>query len=229
MDGRVIVVYWNYKVNLLTSDGKVQKQLPISCGVSRVTQINQNTLAISYTYKKAIKIFNIEKETITKVITLDKECRGLAFSNNSLAVCLSCDEICIIDLEGNTLKKIKVSSKSYLENLVYFNDRLIYSDFHGEAVYCIGVSGTPIWEYKHLSIYRPFGLCTDIYGNVFVKDCYSHRTIVISKDGRDSKILLGEEDGLYHPKCICLKDNESYGFICNDIGRHFTKFNIAYE
>ncbi|CAG2219792.1 unnamed protein product [Mytilus edulis] len=86
MDGRVIVVEQWGKVNLLTSDGKLQKQLPIPGGACSVTQINQNTIAITYPEEKAIKIFNMENETVTKVITLDKVCYGLSFSNNSLAV-----------------------------------------------------------------------------------------------------------------------------------------------
>ncbi|VDI58193.1 Hypothetical predicted protein [Mytilus galloprovincialis] len=112
MDGRVIVVEEYGKVNLLTSDGKLQKQLPIPGEAWGVTQINQNTIAITYPNERAIKIFNMEKETVTKVITLDKACYGLSFSNGSLAVGLIKDEIRIIDLEGNTLKSIQVESKS---------------------------------------------------------------------------------------------------------------------
>ncbi|CAG2210615.1 unnamed protein product [Mytilus edulis] len=147
MDGRVIVVEQWGKVNLLTSDGKLQKQLPIPGKAWSVTQINQNTIAITYPNERAIKIFNMENETVTKVITLDKECWGLSFSNNSLAVGLSNDEIRIIDLEGNTLKSIPVESKSSLYNLVYCNDRVIYSDWRGNAVYCYDESGKQIWQY----------------------------------------------------------------------------------
>ncbi|CAC5423271.1 unnamed protein product [Mytilus coruscus] len=83
MDGRVIVVKQNDTANLLTSDGKLQKELPISGRVISVTQINQNTMAMTYPCEGAIKIFNIENETVTKVIKLDKVCYGISFSNNS--------------------------------------------------------------------------------------------------------------------------------------------------
>ncbi|CAG2256983.1 unnamed protein product [Mytilus edulis] len=199
MDGRVIVVENWGKVNLLTSDGKLQKQLPIPGGAYSVTQINQDTIAITYPYEKAIKIFNMENETVTKVITLDKECYGLSFSNNSLAVGLSDDEIRIIDLEGNTLKSIQVESKSDLDYLVYCNDRVIYSDCDGGAVYCVDGSA----------------------------DCYSNRIIVISKDGKNSKVLISKEDGLKEPRCICFKHNESSGFICDDNGTYLAKFNLS--
>ncbi|CAG2237628.1 unnamed protein product [Mytilus edulis] len=226
MDGRVIVVEEWGKVNLLTSDGKLQKQLPIPGEALSVTQINQNTIAITYPYEKAIKIFNMENETVTKVITLDKQCYGLSFSNNSLAVGLNDDEIRIIDLEGNTQKSIQVKCESYLENLVYCNDRVIYSDWVGKAVYCVDESGKQIWQYTQ-DLSQPYGLCTDTYGNIIVADCDSDRIIVISKDGQNSKVLISKEDGLKNPKCICFKHNESSGFICDYDGTYLAKFNLS--
>ncbi|XP_052103750.1 uncharacterized protein LOC127737244 [Mytilus californianus] len=226
MDGRVIVVEWMGKVYLFTSDGKVQKQLPIPGEALSVTQINQNTIAITYPWENAIKIFNMENETVTKVITLDKGCWDLSISNNSLAVGLNSDEIRIIDLEGNTLKSIQVESVSYLANLVYCNDRVIYSDYNSKAVYCYDESGEQIWQYKQ-DLSGPWGLCTDTYGNIIVADCASHRIIVISKDGQNSKVLISEEDGLKDPRCICFKHNESSGFICDENGTYLAKFNLS--
>ncbi|CAG2194002.1 unnamed protein product [Mytilus edulis] len=102
MDGKVIIVVDEVdKVDLFNSDGKLEKQLPLSGDAWNVTQINQNTIAITYPRETAIKIFNMENETVTTVITLDKVCKGLSFSNNSLAVGLNVNddrEIRIIDL-----------------------------------------------------------------------------------------------------------------------------------
>ncbi|CAG2252800.1 TRIM56 [Mytilus edulis] len=212
MDGRLIIVEWGDKVNLLTPDGKLQKQLPIPGKAFSVTQINQDTIAITYPREKAIKIFNMENETVTKVITLDTYCYGLSSSDDSLVVGLNKDEIRIIDLEGNTLKSIQVKCKSYLYYLVYCNDRVIYSDYNGKAVYCVDGSGKQIWQYTQ-DLSGPRGLCTDTYGNIIVADYNSHRIIVISKDGKESKVLLS--DGLKYPRCICLKHCESSGFICD--------------
>ncbi|XP_063418753.1 uncharacterized protein LOC134701535 isoform X1 [Mytilus trossulus] len=223
MDGRLIMVEGFGKVILLSPDGKLQKQLPIPGEAFSVTEINQNTIAITYPYEKAIKIFNMENETVTKVITLEKQCWGLSSSDNSLVVGLSDDEIRIIDLEGNKLKSIQVESQTNLFNLVYCNDRVIYSDYHGKVVYCVDQSGKHIWQYKQ-DLSGPWGLCTDTYGNIVVADTGSHRIIVISKDGKDSKVLL--RDGLWNPRCIYLKQNESSGFIC---GQDLTKYNLSSE
>ncbi|XP_071165941.1 tripartite motif-containing protein 2-like [Mytilus edulis] len=227
MDGRVIVVERHGKVNLLTSNGKLQKQLSIPGKAWSVTQINQDTIAITYPInEKAIKIFNMENETVTKVITLDKGCWGLSFSNNSLAVGLSNDEIRIIDLEGNTLKSILVESKTELCNLVYCNDRVIYSDCNGNAVNCYDGSGKQIWQYTQ-DLEGPSGLCTDSNGNIIVADHDSNSIIVTSKDGQNSKVLMSEEDGLDYPQFICFKYNESSGFICDFNGTYLAKFNLV--
>ncbi|CAC5367687.1 unnamed protein product [Mytilus coruscus] len=229
IDGRVIVVEQDGDVYLHNSDGKLQTQLPISGGAFSVTQINQDTIAISYPGEETIKIFNMEIETVTKFITLDKSCWGLSFCNNSLAVGLNMDEIHIIDLEGNTLKSLQVQSKSSLDHLLYCNDRVIYSDYGDKAVYCIDLSGKQIWQYKQ-DLEGPNGLCKDTYGNIIVADWNSHKIIVISNDGQNSKVMLREEDGLKrYPKCICLNNNEPSGFICDSSGSYFAKFNLSYE
>ncbi|XP_071178704.1 repetitive organellar protein-like [Mytilus edulis] len=224
MDGRLIIVEWVDNVNLLTPDGKLLKQLPIRGEAFNVTQINQDTIAVTYPYEKAIKIFNMENETVTRIITLDKVCWGLSSSDDSLVVGLIDDEIRIIDLEGNKLKSIQVKSESPLWNLVHCNDRVIYSDYGGKAVYCVDQSGKQIWQYKQ-DLSGPYGLCTDTYGNIFVADQESQRIIIISKDGKESKVLLS--DGLENPRCICLKQNESSGFICDYSGKELTKFNLS--
>ncbi|CAC5418159.1 unnamed protein product [Mytilus coruscus] len=171
MDGRVIVVEKERSVKVLTSYGKLKKQLPISGKAYGVTQINQNTIAITYPFEIAIKIFNMENEIVTKFITLDKKCW---------------------DLEGNTLKSIQIESQSDLENIVYCNDRVIYSNFDGNAVCCYGESGKQFWQNTQ-DLKGPGGLCTDTYGNIIVADYYSGRIVVISKDGQDSKVLISEE------------------------------------
>ncbi|CAG2217674.1 TRIM2_3 [Mytilus edulis] len=189
MDGRFVIVDPLGEVNLLTSDVKISKHLSIHGDPCCVTQTNQNTIVISYPYQKAIKTFDLENETLSKVITLDKQCWGLSFSNNSLAVGFGGyddddKEIRIIDLEGNTQK-------------------VIYSDYNGKAVYCYDESGKQIWQYTQ-DLSGPVGLCTDTYGNIIVADYESNRIIVISKDGQNSKVLIDEEDELENPICISL-------------------------
>ncbi|VDI20644.1 Hypothetical predicted protein [Mytilus galloprovincialis] len=228
MDGRVIVVEECGKVYLLTSNGKLEKQISISSAAFSVTQINQNTIAITYPGEEAIKIFNMDSETVTKVITLNKPCFGLSFSNNSLVVGLWRDEIRIIDLEGNTLKSIEVQSESLLYHLVYCNDRVTYSDSTSNSVYCVDGSGKQIWDYKQ-DLKGPLGLCTDTYGNIIVADKSTDRIIVISKDGQNSKVLISKDEGLKNPQCICLKPKESSCYICDRYGEHLAKFNLSSE
>ncbi|XP_076076052.1 uncharacterized protein LOC143046877 [Mytilus galloprovincialis] len=228
MDGRFIIVKGGGRVYLLSSDGKLQKQLPIP-GVPRsVTQINQNTVAMTYPHEKVIKIINTENDTVIEFITLEKECLGLSFSNNSLSVGFDDGEIRIIDFEGNTLNSIQVKSKSRLTQLVYCNDRVIYSDGVGEAVCCYDGSGKQIWQYTQ-DLKGPEGLCIDNYGNIIVADIWNNKIIVISKDGQNGKVLISEEDGLENPMCICFNPNESSGFICDHLCTYLAKFNLYHR
>ncbi|CAG2236383.1 unnamed protein product [Mytilus edulis] len=226
IDGRVLAVESFGKINVFTSDGILQKQLHIPGEAFSVTQIYQNTIAITYPSENAIKIFNMENETVTKVFKIGKPCFGLSFSNNSLAVGFEKDEIRIMDLEGNTLTSIHVQSESHLFNLSYCDKRVIYSDHEGKAVYCVDESGKQIWQYKQ-DLTDPRGLCKDTYGNIFVADCAL--LIVISKDGQGSKVLIGREDRVKYPQCICFKHNASSGFICDYNGSKLVKFDLSRE
>ncbi|CAC5384348.1 unnamed protein product [Mytilus coruscus] len=224
MDGRVIVVEAFDKVIL--SDGKLEKQLPITGEAYSVTQINHNTIAISYPRERIIKVFNMENETVTKVFTFDKACWGLSFSNNSLAVGLSNDEIRIIDLEGNTLKFIQDQNRLHLFNIIYCNDRVYYMDYRGQTIYCVDVSGKQIWQCEQ-GLTGAWGFCTDTYGNIILADCFSSSITVISKDGQNSKELISKEDGLVDLTFICFKPNESSGLICDYKGTYLAKFNLS--
>ncbi|CAG2188911.1 TRIM2_3 [Mytilus edulis] len=206
MDGRILVVEWYGKVYQLTSDGKLDKQLKIPGEASNVTQINQDTIAINYP---------------------NSPCWGLSFSNNSLAVSLFTGEIRIIDLEGNILRSIVKGCDSTRDFLVYCNDRVIYSDRYGKAVYCINASGQQIWQYTQ-DLEGPKGLCTDNYGNIIVADYESDRIIVISKDGQNSKVLINKEDGLENPHRICFNRNASSCFTCHSWGSYLAEFDITY-
>ncbi|VDI78384.1 Hypothetical predicted protein [Mytilus galloprovincialis] len=105
----------------------------------------------------------------------------------------------------NIEKKIKININKIISDMICLMDgRLIIVE----------------WDLS-----GPKGLCTDTYGNIIVADEDSHRIIVISKDGKESKVLLS--DGLNNPRCICLKQNESSGFICDNIGKNLTKFNLS--
>ncbi|XP_071180627.1 tripartite motif-containing protein 2-like [Mytilus edulis] len=227
MDGRILVVEWYGKVYQLTSNGKLDKQLKIPGEASNVTQINQDTIAINYPSEKVIKIFNMKNKRVTKVIKLDSPCWGLSFSNNSLAVSLFTGEIRIIDLEGNILRSIVKGCDSTRDFLVYCNDRVIYSDRYGKAVYCINASGQQIWQYTQ-DLEGPKGLCTDNYGNIIVADYESDRIIVISKDGQNSKVLINKEDGLENPHRICFNRNASSCFTCHSWGSYLAEFDITY-
>ncbi|CAG2225496.1 unnamed protein product [Mytilus edulis] len=238
IDGRVIVVEWRGKLHLFTSSGIFQKQLPMPDEAYSVAQINNNTISVLFPEHTAIRIFNMEKETVIKFIKLNTlknsiaHFMGLSFSNNSLAVGYGYCHIVIIDLKENIQKVIKVNELNVcddIRSLVYCNDRIIYSDWDSRAVNCVDESGELIWQYAQ-DLSGPTKLCSDTYGNIIVID--KDRIIVVSKDGQDSKVLISGRDShdskeLNGDLFICFKRNESSGFICNSFGNYLKKINVS--
>ncbi|VDI13243.1 Hypothetical predicted protein [Mytilus galloprovincialis] len=179
---------------------------------------NINNMTMNISTKIPIKM----KKLITDMICL-VEGRVIAVEQHGL----NDDEIRIIDLQGNTQHAIQVQSKSLLFYHVYCIDRVIFSDWRGKAVYCYGKSDKQIWRYTQ-DLEGPRGLCTDTYGNIIVADNDADKTIVTSKDGQESKVLLSETNGLKNQMCIFFKHDKSSGFICDYNSTYLAKFDLFY-
>ncbi|CAC5403570.1 unnamed protein product [Mytilus coruscus] len=150
----------------------------------------------------------------------------------------------------NIEKKIEISTGKAIRDVMCLIDgRVIIVEQHGDVylltsdgklqtqlpisggAFTIAITypGKQIWQYKQ-DFEGPNGLCKDTYGNIIVADWKSHKFIVISHDGQDSKVMLREEDGLKrYPKCICLNNNEPSGFICDSSDSYIAKFNLSFE
>ncbi|CAG2189114.1 unnamed protein product [Mytilus edulis] len=192
-------------------------------------------------YKEAVTVWGQEKSKLTDFVSEIEEkrrnfrkCRMIyqplqkILQNCNPFRGLKNKEIRIIDFKGNTVNSIQVQNEFNLNHLVYCDNRVIYNDYGGKVVTCVDGSGKHIWQYKQ-DLKGPQGLCVDTYGNIIVTDRTSSRIIAISKDGQDSKVLVRKKDGLNYPIDICLRNNESYGFVCYESGKYLAKFNLSYD
>jgi hypothetical protein len=64
-------------------------------------------------------------------------------------------------------------------------------------IHCCDLKGDEIWTYQDKSIVNPRGLSVDNNHNVFVVGLLSHGLSLIQNDGKVSRTLLTETDGLH--------------------------------
>ncbi|CAC5417210.1 TRIM56 [Mytilus coruscus] len=234
IDGRFVVVEENGRISLHSADGKFQKYISVTGKAFSVERIDHDTIITSYPDEKAIKFIKISSETVTKVITLDKPCRGISYCNDTIVVALSHNddeykEIRKINLKGNTLSSMYIQSESNLYYLTHSNDRVFFSDYIDDAVRCIDMSGNPIWEFKCDEMNGPCGLCKDNYGNIFVVAFVSGNIVVMSVDGEQSKVMFTDNDIISEPQCICFNNKDRVVSICHFKGEYLANYKVLFK
>ena len=51
---------------------------------------------------------------------------------------------------------------------------------------------------------HPYGVCTDMHGNILIADNWNHKVHLISGDGRFLRYLLTKDDGLHWPQALAI-------------------------
>ncbi|VDI77035.1 Hypothetical predicted protein, partial [Mytilus galloprovincialis] len=106
-----------------------------------------------------------------------------------------------MDLNGEKFNTIdtNLSSVYYITTT---NDMIYYTDQGNNTVHCCSIHGQEIWVFKDQSISQPRGISVDYEQNVFVSCESSNNLTLIHHDGKDSKVLLTDQDELDKPGAV---------------------------
>ena len=193
-------------------DGQHIRNIPCSEPPFDLTVIDNDRIAVTYGHRKYIQILNTKNHIVERKIKFDKDCYGISYQANKLFIIID-DEIVILDIAGNVLITLTTDCRFYLETTV---DRIYYNRDH--TVQCISMAGEEIWVHKENFLVSLGGITVDDYQNVLVADAESNSLIVIQNDGKSSKTLLSEIDGLNRPTFLHYnKDNKTL-LLCNEDG-----------
>ncbi|XP_063418519.1 tripartite motif-containing protein 16-like [Mytilus trossulus] len=174
--------------------GEHIRDIPISGWLNDIVLIDLDRIVVTYTNTSFLEIRNNNTFNVEKKISLQKYCWGVSHADGKLYV-VHGDSIQVLDLSGRQLKTIKTASTS-VSRIFASRDRIVYSDWESNTVHCRNLNGDEIWQFVNDSIKFPVGVKADNSNNIYVVGYTSNNLTVIQHDGKDSRTLLTESDGL---------------------------------
>ncbi|XP_061167682.1 uncharacterized protein LOC133176584 [Saccostrea echinata] len=90
------------------------------------------------------------------------------------------------------------------------NGDICTSDYR-KGVVVVNKSGQHRFSYAgQESVFRPYGICTDVLGHILVCDQYDNTVHLLDQDGQFLSLLLTQEQGVKYPRSVCVDDENNF-------------------
>ncbi|XP_063427072.1 uncharacterized protein LOC134710619 [Mytilus trossulus] len=178
-------------------DGILIRDIPVSAKPWDMTVIDTDKIAVSYNTLKYIEIKDLKKMAVLQKVKFKKNCRGISYSDGKIYVVVYDAGVAVLDMEGTVLNKIKCAMSVY--NITTIKERIYYTVPDSNTVKCCSTAGNSIWNFIDESLTAPGSIVTDSTSNVFVVGIESSNIMILQDDGKVSKTLPTEADGLDKP------------------------------
>lgn len=158
-------------------------------------------------------------------VKFDNSCYGILHSDGQIYFVVGNEKIVVLTILGTILNTINCDSDA-VYNITSSKTRIYFTLRCQSSVYCCNTTGEKIWDFKNESI-SPDGIVVDKYHNVFVAGIHSTNNVMtIQDDGKASKILLTEHDGLDQPSSLCCNKEKNILLVSNSDHRSVLLFSV---
>ncbi|XP_052063280.1 uncharacterized protein LOC127702965 [Mytilus californianus] len=223
-DGRIVLAIADENeskgyIDVFDSNGSIiTRKKHISCPFG-ISWINNKLLVSS---NKAKILATLDSKTFSLGSTVLKgSIYGLSCDGDTLAIAVRGKGIVLADKEGTPIKTITTIINSHLAYIHLCKNKLFYTDYNDNYLYCLDLNGEELWKSTFEEIKGPRNICTDESGNIFVAATESNAVYVISADGSKFMKLLGQDDGMSEPKAIYFNQLNSELIVANKRGNFF--------
>lgn len=189
--------------------------------------VRNDTVAISLPVTNQTVMADIEKGEISETIGFTHDCHGLSSDGQILVVSSvnekKCTTVNLIDMSPKILEGV---GGNYIS---LFKENMYCIDNKENNVNCYNKNGDTLWTFKHCDIQSSNGLALDIHGFIYIASFGNKKIVVISPDGKASKTIQSEADGIINPRGIDInKDNRTMIIACeiNNDRPHILIFKI---
>ncbi|XP_063425266.1 uncharacterized protein LOC134708556 [Mytilus trossulus] len=202
-DDRILIAdyYRSGRLMEYNNNGQHIRDIPVPNKPFSLTLVDTDCIAVTYGRKEYLEIINTKNTSERKRVKCSGCCFGISYQDQKLYVSVWHQGIVVMDLNGTTLNTIDIDVYR-VYNITTTRDRIYYSHQGSNTVHCCSMTGQKIWVFKNQSISEPSGLSVDSNQNVFVVGGTSNNLTVIQHDGKDSKFLLTDRDGLKSPDAV---------------------------
>ncbi|CAC5355066.1 unnamed protein product [Mytilus coruscus] len=161
-----------------------------------------------------MEILNIKEKEVHAEVTFKSPCSGL-ISKWEIYILVLNEGIVELDMSGKQLRTIDLGNNQ--DGILYITatkDGIYCIDCTENKVYCNSMTGENIWTFTNKSLVNVRGISVDGDQNVFVVGRVSKNMMVIQHDGKVSKMLLTESDGLINSWSIHFDKDKKLLLIC---------------
>ncbi|XP_071150337.1 uncharacterized protein [Mytilus edulis] len=194
--------------------------------------IESNTVAVSSggNYPQHIYLIDMNSTKTSQIFQLGDWCYGLSYNNNSFICCTNKNGIKIFDRSHDNLTNARIlpNAPGMVDNTYVTSNknRIFHSNWRDHSVVCYDFSGQVQWKYCDSILRQPFGITLDSYSNIYVAGSESNNVVVISKDGKQAKELIGANDEISNPRAMYFDKNKNLLLVTNYKGYAFL-FNVT--
>ncbi|XP_063411420.1 uncharacterized protein LOC134694345 [Mytilus trossulus] len=197
--------------------GEHIRDIPVSGPPYDIDRIDLDRIVVTYGDALYIEIMNCKTFNVEKKISLQHSCLKVSQEDGRLYVVYGKAKIQVMDISGNQIETLKITSEG-ITCIKTSRQKIYYADYSTKEVHCFRLNGEELWKLECDSIKFPYDITLDSYHNVYVVGCVSNNISIIQHDGKNSKTLLTESDGLYHPTALDFDTDKKTLLICNEEG-----------
>lgn len=197
---RIIVASYVDKIPLQEYDisGNHIRDIAVSSAPFDLTIIDTQHIAVTYGRDQFLENININTNCAVRKINVKGNCYGISHQDGKLYVAVRLLGIVTTDISGHILCTIKCNA-NYITTAT---DRIYYTEYDSDTAYCCSMDGQVIWRFQDRSTSGLEGISLDHNKNVLVVSRGDDILQLIKHDGKESKILLNADDGLYNPLAV---------------------------
>ncbi|CAC5356943.1 unnamed protein product [Mytilus coruscus] len=178
--------------------------------------VKDYTVAVTLSRVHKVVLVDVEKHKLIQDIELSYECFGVSSDGEVLVISHAMEAQVLVynlkDMSSNILEGIDANRVSLFEGIIYGTNRW------NNTVFSFRITGELLWTLNLKDISSPEGIAVHTNGLVYISSYDNNRIVVLSSDGKTSRTILCEEDGIKDPFAMGI-NRETGTLLCSS----FTK------
>ncbi|CAG2255683.1 unnamed protein product [Mytilus edulis] len=160
--------------------------------------VRNDTVAVALGSSNQTALVDIEQNKTTQIVKLLHDCDAVASDGQTLVISdmVKSTKVNLNDMSHTILEGVRAS------RIAIFKENIYGTIYYENKVFCYTSTGEPLWTFQHHGINLPQGLTLDTNGFVYIASRGNNSIVVVSPDGKTSKTILSEADGIKNPYAI---------------------------